>query len=216
MRCIDERVNDLLGSMLPESPLDTLARTQALLLYQIIRFFDGDILARSSADTTFGELESSAYSLFHHISWTDDDGLTNLAIPYKDVGLPGFSLEPSRDFWKEWIYQQSARRTYLIASFFMNTWKALTGQPLDGCRDDPPFLRQSWTLSAHLWQARDAYDFSRAWKERKHYVVSRKTIISTLADAGRDDIEPFGKMLLTAALGIDEAKAWLGLIGATL
>lgn len=42
------------------------------------------------------------------------------------------------------------------------------------------------------------------------------TVMSTLADAGRDDLEPFGKMLLTVALGIDEAKTWLGMKGAAL
>lgn len=216
MTCIDARVNDLLDSALPESPLDALARTQALLLYQIIRFFDGDIVARASADTTFSELVSSTSALLHHISWDGEDVSSNLAMSDKDVELPTFPLQLPRESWRLWIFQESARRTYLIASFFINTWKTLTGRPLPGCRVDPPLVHQNWTLSAHLWKARDAYAFSLAWRERNHYVVTRWTVMSTLADAGCDDLEPFGKMLLTVALGIDKAKAWLGMKGAAL
>ncbi|ROV89644.1 hypothetical protein VSDG_08072 [Cytospora chrysosperma] len=196
MACIDARVNDLLDSTLPESPLDALARTQALLLYQSIRFFDGDILARASADATFSELVSSTSALLHHISWDGEDVSSNFDMSDKDVELPNFPLQLPRESWRLWIFQESARRTYLIASFFINTWKTLTGRPLPGCRVDPPLVHQNWTLSAHLWKARDAY--------------------ATLADAGRDDLEPFGKMLLTVALGIDEAKTWLGMKGAAL
>lgn len=47
-------------------------------------------------------------------------------------------------------------------------------------------------------------------------MVTRKAIISTLTGAGPDDIEPLGKMLLATTLGIDEAKAWLRMIGAAL
>lgn len=77
-------------------------------------------------------------------------------------------------------------------------------------------MHESWTLSAPLWKARGVYEFSLAWKGREHFVVTRWTIVSTLAGAGPDDLEPFGKMLLSVALGIDEAKAWLGMRGMAL
>ncbi|KAK7744564.1 hypothetical protein SLS53_003450 [Cytospora paraplurivora] len=219
MSCIDTRVSDLLESSLPENPIDSLARTQALLLYQIIRCFDGDIMARSSADASFSELRSSVSALSRHFAWTCGDESGSLGPVCKDADLPALPLQPWREAWKEWMFQESARRTYLVALFFTKTWGRLTGQdlePLPECQTDPRYRLQSWTLSAHLWRAVDAYEFSLAWRERKHYVVTRKTIISTLAGAGPDDIEPFGKMLLATTLGIDEAKAWLGMIGAAL
>lgn len=37
-----------------------------------------------------------------------------------------------------------------------------------------------------------------------------------LRDARGDDIEDFGKMILTTLMGIDETKGWLHSIGATL
>lgn len=216
MSCIDTRVNDLLDSELPHAPVETLARTQALLLYQIIRFFDGDILARASADATFSELSSSLSALSRHISWSGDGMLYGCVTPDRDIDLPPFQPPPSSEPWREWIFQESARRTFMIASFFVNTWKMLTGRPLPGCRADPPLTHEIWTLSAHLWLARDAFEFSLAWGEREHLVVTRRTVMSTLATAGRDDLEVFGKMLLTVALGVDEARAWLRMRGAVL
>lgn len=223
MRCIDAKVSDLLDSTSPGDRLDTLARTQALLLYQIIRFFDGDIMARSSADATFADLESSVSAMSRHIYLACEAGIgggngPSNPDPPRQLGVDPlvFAIQPSRESWREWIFQESARRTLLIASFLIKTWKRLTGRPLPACRVDSLMVRQAWTLSAPLWRARDTHEFSLAWRGKNHYVTTRKTVMSTLVDAGRDDIEPFGKMLLTAVLGVDEAKAWLGRIGAVL
>lgn len=96
MSCIDTRVNDLLDSKLPNSPIETLARTQALLLYQIIRFFDGDILARTAADATFSELGSSISALSHYISWPGDNGvLSKCAIPSEDADVQPTTPPPA-------------------------------------------------------------------------------------------------------------------------
>lgn len=216
MRCIETKVDDLLGSAPQPGPLDALARTQALLLYQTIRFFDGDVLARSSADATFCELESSIHALHEHVSWdvasSPDRPITTT--PGDIGGLP--LVQPSREFWKAWIYQESARRTFLVASFFVHIWKMLTGQPLVRRWDEEELRRQWWTLSAHLWGAGDALDFAAAWRDRKHLVVRRGAIRSTMMGAEAGDVEVFGKMLMAAALGVDETEAWLASMGARL
>lgn len=213
MRCIEAKVNDLLASHIPAEFLHALARLQALLLYQIIRFFDGDILARSSADATFEELRSSAHALASHITWDPHDMLDD---PYMGGAATLFPLQTSRPIWRRWALQESARRTFLIACFFAKVWRLLTGRQGAACRGGPDLLGQSWTLSAKLWQARDAVDFAAAWRERKHFIARRKAIRSALAEANGDDIEAFGKMLLTVSMGVEEARAWLALKGASL
>lgn len=214
LRCIETKVDDLLSSAPRAEPLDALARTQALLLYQTIRFFDGDVLARSSADATFGELRPSIHALHDHISWDAAAPPGNLAASNNSDGVSLF--RSSQESWEAWIFQESARRTLLVASFFMHMWELLTGRAPAECRRDDLLLRQCWTLSAHLWEAGDALEFAAAWRDRKHYIVRRGTIRSTLMDAEAGDMEAFGKMLLTASLGVDEAKARLGLMGTKL
>ncbi|KAI3400105.1 hypothetical protein diail_4335 [Diaporthe ilicicola] len=199
LRCIETKVDDLVGSTPRAEPLDALARTQALLLYQTIRFFDGDVLARSSADATFVGCRRFP---------------SKVGSPAVSDNTDGLSLfQSSQESWKAWVFQESARRTFLVASFFVHMWELLTGRAPAECRRDEALLRQCWTLSAHLWEAGNALDFAAAWRDRKHYVVRRDTIRSTLMDAEAGDLESFGKMLLTTALGVDGAKAWLALRG---
>lgn len=215
MRCIETKVDDLLGSAPQPGPVDALARTQALLLYQTTRFFDGDVLARSSADATFCELESSIHALHEHVSWDVASSSDRLITTVGDAGASSL-VQPSREFWKAWIYQESARRTFLVASFFVHIWKMLTGQPLVRRWDDEELKRQCWTLSAYLWGAGDALDFAAAWRDRKHLVVRRGAIRSTMMGAEAGDVEVFGKMLMAASLGVDETEAWLASMGAKL
>lgn len=223
MRCIDAKVNDLLRSELAPDLLHALARTQAMILYQIMRFFDGDIIARASAEATFAELESSADVLAGHITWDAQEPSPGPPeLDRREHGGSPLDLQALRSAWRDWVLQESARRTYLIARFFSHVWKLLTGRRRVGrgahacSQRGPPPAHESWTLSSHLWQARDALDFSVAWRDKSHYVVRRKAILSALAEADGDDIEAFGKMLLTVALGVDEAKAYLVLKGSSL
>lgn len=189
------------------------------MLYQIMRFFDGDIIARSSADATFSQLDHSTRCLSSHINWNSDDhpGASGYSGNSIEQTAPWDLQGTASDFWHDWIFQESARRTYLVARFFIHVWKLLTGQAVAACGDTAPaHLQESWTLSAHLWQAPDPVGFAAAWAGKKHYVVRRKAILSTLADAKGEDVEAFGKMILTTGIGITQAKVWLASIGATL
>lgn len=200
-------------------------------------FFDGDILARTSADATFDQLDASSRSLYKHIDW-------NPATDSRASGCVGNDFHPpithgslaselqtptaaaADSWWHDWVFQESARRTYLIARFFLSVWNLLTGQVAAGCHhqqgdnpNEPPGVNQEeehWTLSAHLWQATDPVNFAAAWSGKKHFVVRRKAIFSTLADASCEDVEDFGKMILTTSMGVTPAKVWLASIGATL
>lgn len=119
-------------------------------------------------------------------------------------------------FWRNWVLQESARRTYLVARYFTHIWQLMTGRRTLGCHRNPPPPQESWTLSSHLWEARSAFGFMTAWRDKRHFVVRRKAILSTLADAEGGDIESFGKMLLTVSLGVEEARAYLASKGTSL
>ncbi|PSR97687.1 hypothetical protein BD289DRAFT_450808 [Coniella lustricola] len=224
MRCIDAKVKSLLATEPADGFLQALSRTQALILYQIMRFFDGDIAARSSADAMFADLHSSACALASYIDWEFQprSSLDSKGLPPSLSSFADFDMASSRKVWKQWFLNESARRTFLIACFFANSWRMLTGRQVAGCSKSTSsshhelYFVHKWTLSAHLWNAKDAYAFSVAWRDKNHYVVRRNKILSTLADAHGDDVDLFGKMLLTVALGIDGAKAWLALKGGSL
>jgi hypothetical protein len=207
MRSIESYCQDLLSAPLPTTPCETLAHTHALLLYQIIRLFDGDLAARASADQAIPKLESYALSLLGHVHFEDP------LFPAPD--LPLDPIGPTKIFWKQWLFQESARRTMLFVFFFLQIYRMVSGGMLIQC-DGRMGLVHSWTLSAHLWQAKTPVEFAKAWRDRNHFVVTNAQFRQVINEAKADDVDAFGRILLSAMMGNDEADGWLAQRGGSL
>ena len=200
LRSIESHVQDLLAASDPVTPLDSLAYTHALILYQIIRLFDGDIGARAAAERDILVLETAAISLLAHVRFD------SASAPIAE--LPLFPLGPTKAFWSDWVFQESARRTLLFAFFFLQTYHYCSGNTEQLC-DERMLLCQSFTLSAHLWRAETAAAFAEAWKNKKHFVVMTGMFDEVIQEARADDVDDLGRILLSAFMGIEEAEAWL-------
>ncbi|KAH8169955.1 C6 zinc finger domain-containing protein [Sarocladium implicatum] len=207
MRSIDSYCTDLLSSPTPTTAFDALAHAQSLLLYQIIRLFDGDIRSRSSAERSITALETAAISLLPHVPF-DEPLLPAPALPLTPLG-------PTKMFWKQWLFHESARRTMLFIFFFLQAYRMVSGGKILPC-DGKLWLVHSWTMSAHLWKAKTPVEFAQAWKDRNHFVVTNAMFNAVLAEAKADDVDLFGKMLISALMGQDEADAWLTERGGSL
>ncbi|UKZ67457.1 uncharacterized protein TrAtP1_008616 [Trichoderma atroviride] len=207
-RCIESRVQDLLCEPIPTTPIDSLARTQALLLYEIIHLFDGDISARALGERIIPFLETSTIGLLAHVTF---DTEANYSDPFSECSLATLS-----DLWKDWTFQESARRTLLFAFFFMQAYRVLTGtQNLKQC-DGRLGLCHFWTVSEHLWQAETALEFRDAWQQENHFLVIDGQVAVVLSEAKAGDVDVFGKMLISAAVGIPELEAWFASRGGSL
>ncbi|RSL75429.1 hypothetical protein CEP51_010870 [Fusarium floridanum] len=206
-RSIETRVNDLLSSPPPITPLECLAHTQALILYQIIRLFDGDIGARASAERMIPAIESSAMSLFSHVQY-DLDGTSTRSLPL-------FPIAPAKTFWMDWILQESLRRTLLFTFYFMQIYRIMAGYRGLQC-DGRMGLCHSWTLSAHLWNARSPLAFAEAWTNKKHLVVTDALFGKVLQEAMAHDVDVLGRIFISSLLGVDEAEGWFASRGGKL
>ncbi|TWU75132.1 hypothetical protein ED733_002773 [Metarhizium rileyi] len=205
-RAIDIRVNDLLSSPPPTTLLEILAHAQSLILYQAIRLFDGDIHARAAAERIMPEVEDSAMCLLAHVRF-------DLGSPAGE--LPLYPVAPTRDFWNDWILQESARRTVLFCFFFLQAYRLVAGQKGLEC-DGRLGLCRSWTMSAHLWNAGTPVQFARAWRDKKHFVVTDAHFEEVLRDARADDVDRFGRMWISSLLGMEEAEGWFASKGGVL
>lgn len=74
----------------------------------------------------------------------------------------------------------------------------------------------AWYQSAHLWNARSAFDFAVAWTKNQHFVVYNAEFSGLLQDAKPGDVDLFGRALFVTKLGIDESKAWFYSRGGSL
>jgi hypothetical protein len=156
------------------------------------------IPARAHAEQDMQYLESYAHSLQSLINEDDDDRLA-----------PSLQIYPTgqaKVAWSSWLFRESARRTYLISFYFLSMYHLLWGKKRY-CDEHPP-LKNIWTASAHLWQAATVFEFTRAWNERKHFVVKNLDYTEVLSYATPDDIDAFGKALIISSIGIDEARGW--------
>ncbi|KAM0243448.1 hypothetical protein ACHAPO_000296 [Fusarium lateritium] len=205
-RSIESCVNDLLAAPAPITPLECLAHTQALILYQIIRLYDGDIGARASAEGIIPAIESSAVSLFSYAQFDIDATV---------ITLPTYPVAPTKAFWQDWIIQESLRRTLLFSFYFVQAYRIMAGCKILQC-DGRLGLCHAWTLSAHLWNATTPLSFAEAWRDKTHYVVTNAIFSEVLAEAQADDIDVFGKIMISSLLGQDEAEGWFASRGGKL
>jgi Fungal Zn(2)-Cys(6) binuclear cluster domain len=212
LRSIEARVEDLLNSPVPTSSQEILARVQSLLLYQIIRIFDNDFRVFTTVEKTALALEDATLLLGSHLS---SGQLSPAAQNTLENTLPLYSLEETKTLWMSWIFMESARRTLTTALFFIQLHRLLSGTLPLYC-DTNLYICSSWTLSAHLWNAENLFDFTIAWRNKRHFVVTDGVFSQALRDAEADDIEVFGRMLFTLLMGIDEAKAWFASKGGSL
>ncbi|EFY89130.1 hypothetical protein J3458_019710 [Metarhizium acridum] len=170
-----------------------LAHTHSLVLYQAIRLFDGDIQARASAERIIPEVEESAMRLLAHVRF-------DLEFPAGE--LPLYPLAPTKNFWADWILQESARRTVLFCFFFLQAYRLVAGQKGLEC-DGRLGLCLSWTLSAHLWNAGTPVQFARAWRDKRHFVVTDAQFGEVLSEAEAGDVDRFGRMWISSLLGTE-------------
>lgn len=205
-RSIESRVSDLLCFPAPNAPKECLAHTQALLLYQIIRLFDGDIGARVSAERDLVAIETSAIALFAHAQFDLDPAAKE---------LPLFPVAPTKTFWIEWVLQESIRRTLLLTFYFLQAYRIMTLQKGLQC-DGKLGLCHSWTVSSYLWRARTPMEFAEAWTKKKHFVVTNASFTELLQEAMAGDIDSYGKIFITSLMGIDEAEGWFASRGGSL
>ena len=203
-RLIDLRVDELLSTPPPATALELLSRTQALLLYQIMRAFEGSLRERTRADVTMHDLESCAQSLHSLADHSDDSSMT----------LSHYPTGPSNAFWRSWILRESVRRTVLTCFYFLSVYH-LIKEDFHYCIRHIA-LTSFFTGSAHLWNARSVFDFTTAWKEKKHFVVRDFDFTEMIAEAKTDDIDCFDKLLLVPYMGIDDARGWVEARGGAL
>jgi hypothetical protein len=223
LRSVESFAQDLVDSPIPSTPLELLAYIQALILYSIIRVFDGDISARAAAERHFDHLEASAMSLLPHIDFHTEtvngnstaiidksSSSSSSQMPTTPGQLPLFPLTETEAFWKEWIFQESARRTLLFAFHFIVIYDLMTQKsaPIHCYKS---LVCKTLTMSAHLWDAPTSLDFALAWRTKRHFVLrctDTELFHEIVQDARADDLEAFGKMFMTTYMGVTQARGW--------
>ncbi|TAQ86116.1 hypothetical protein B7494_g5558 [Chlorociboria aeruginascens] len=179
------------------SPVDLLASTQALLLYQIIRLFDGDIRQRADAESH----ETIV------VSWTEQllGRVQQLPLTMDlDASSPD---SPTTSSWQDWIFEESCRRTILTSFMLQGVYSFLKfGYDNVSGRVN----RLSFTGQAAIWDAPSEYHWREAFKAKNAFQVTISQWDIVMEGVKPEDLEELGMMVLASHKGMDITCEWLG------
>jgi hypothetical protein len=187
--------------------LNHLSRTQALLVFQFIGLFDGDIRARAEAEATSSTL----------VNWSNKlmQSAATRTVPHPPVGLDEkvnltqikqlCSDNTLSSTWKAWILSESIRRTWILATLTEAAFLILK-QNFAICPGSIAFTGKSG-----LWDAPSPH----AWLANAQKTSSVKTPVfcqglsRLLNEATPSDTDDFTQALLMYGNGSEEVGDWL-------
>lgn len=179
------------------SRMDLLAALQALLLYQTIRLFDGDIHLRAQAEADEAIL----------IMWAEQLRSSTLHLAPLSPPSAGTSLAPQgrTSDWPRWLAQESSRRTVITTLMLKGVYSFLKLS-----YDRPQDLRLSFTAQAALWNAQSEYGWQMAYSEREPLEVRITHWDEDMAKATPSDLDELGALLMAMLWGVEPTMRWLG------
>ncbi|GAP87092.1 putative C6 zinc finger domain-containing protein [Rosellinia necatrix] len=189
-----ELVNAETGSVIP-TPIEKLARSHALLFYQTIRLFDGDIALRAQGEKDMELLKT----------WLEElcqirDNLGGLA----RLESASVREQPPME-WEKWVFAECLRRTVLMAYAVIGLYELLK-DPDNMDPENPWAYVHRWTLGRSLWEANSPIEFQRAWRDSRYFIIANFTLEGFIENGKGDDVDEFGEMLLVAYMGTDAMK----------
>lgn len=216
LQIIEDRSNDLLqenGAVLNmvgaeewadggEQDVDLFAqltRLHALMVYQIIGLFDGDIRSRHVAEGHMAVQDSWAGKLFH--SAAEELSNTHAVATHLLGCLPRPSTY-SQEQWYLWILSESIRRTWLVAvslnpifTALQKGWSACPGGVM-------------YTNRSGLWDAATATEWEKQCFGRNVAFLQRFECARLFDDAEPADVDEFGKAMLDMTFNGELLEKW--------
>ncbi|KAI2619945.1 hypothetical protein GGR54DRAFT_109132 [Hypoxylon sp. NC1633] len=232
-RVLDDRVTQLLQDQALEASLmsaggreprlfDHICRVQALLTYQTIRLFDGDVRMRAQAEALIPTLflwirellqsarRNLAYPARFLASFADSSGLgpspgLGPTLGSGSDGSGSGSASVGEDaVWRAWILVESARRTWLVANYVQEIYL---------------YMKQGWgecpgrvtiTMRAGLWDATSSYAWSRACRERGALFLPTRLTESVFYNTRPEDVDEFSLFIVEMSYGVERMERWYG------
>jgi hypothetical protein len=172
---------------------DLLAALQALLLYQLMRLFDGSIRLRAAAEAC----EPTA------ILWAEE--LRTRACATTLPLHPVSTLGDTTPDWQLWLFHESIRRTVLTAFLLRGVYNYLkTGT------DIPTVVGVYFTAQSRLWNAQSEASWTRAVCSSLELQVFVSVWDSVISLAAPDDLEELGVLVMSMLWGLPATRGWLG------
>jgi hypothetical protein len=186
------------------SPIEHLAAVQALLLYQIIRLFDGDIRQRAEAEAHDGALDL----------WTEQLKYYSKSFPPRVLGAShmktaismGSDDISSGSEWHDWVFNESVRRTLLVSYLLRGTY---TFVKMGWDKMSRPVRSCSFTAQAGLWRAQNEQQWQSSREDLLPFEIMVRHWEVEMEHVHPDDLDELGVILYALYHGMDRLREWL-------
>jgi hypothetical protein len=168
--------------------LDLLAAVQALIIFQFIRLFDGDIRQRALAEDAEPILEAWTFELQRRTQ--EERTFTTVTAPS----------------WRSWVFAESVRRT-ITMSFFLSGIYSLVKRGF--CTVSEQVTANSFTAQRALWAASSELEWSRAKATCNRWWVDKMDFRLLLEEGQVSELDDFGMVMLITYNGRDVIDHWL-------
>ncbi|PIA98031.1 hypothetical protein CB0940_06436 [Cercospora beticola] len=172
-----------------------LAAAQALLVYQLIRLFDGDIRLRAQAEADEAFLSAWVDHLRSDISLMAPNNLNS------ETGQNSLS---TRD-WQSWLFEESTRRTIIVSMLLKGIYHFLkTG------RDTEQDLRLTFNAHASLWSAQSQQSWLAKRNDGQDLQLRVVHWNEDITKATPEDLDELGVQIMAMLWGVGATQQWLG------
>lgn len=183
-------------------PLETLAKVQSLLIYQLIGLFDGDIRLRYLAEKRIALLNMWMNEMVEDARRTSCSG-SFLVSP--DVNSESNTPDSQNTLWYSWILSESIRRTWIIASGVQGIYLYMQ-QGFNGvCQGGMMF-----TTRQGIWEAQSASAWDTIYSESDAGLTKITELDRLFAESGLNNVDIFAKVVLMVTLGTEKVAACSG------
>jgi len=181
-----------------KSLIHDLAHIHALLAYQMIGLFDGDIRSRYLAEKRVQHLAKLSESALEKASVAL---ARDILVNDSSLRAPG-QTSSSELFWHAWIMSESLRRTWLVVQSIRASYDGLK-QGWAQCHGGLMF-----TSRQGLWSAKSAFDWCSICAEHDVRFVGRFQLESLL-HAPSAEVDEFGKAMVKSLFGKERLESWV-------
>ncbi|KAB8211763.1 hypothetical protein BDV34DRAFT_184259, partial [Aspergillus parasiticus] len=177
--------------------LEQLAAVQALILYQIIRLFDGDIRQRAEAERTDQTMSSWIKQLQLYMKPADSD----LQVDYCPA------VGGKNDHWQSWLLDESVRRT-VITCYTLQGMYCFLKNGWDNSHNE--FQCLSFYTQKALWDAASDYQWQTALQSYRSFPVRFLSWDTDFRYVKPSDVDDLGMMMMVLMKGVDFCLHWAG------
>lgn len=183
-----------------------LARVHALVVYLMIRLFDGDIRQRHFAEQHLSTLHDWTSQMLAAAAGHACDGTLLLS---NAIDAPALTPPPSAApalhetlLWHAWILSESIRRTWMLSEVIRTIYINMQRGEAE-CPGDLML-----TSRKGVWEARSALAWTRTCAERSVGFMHRHDTVNFLEQGKPEELDTFSMALMELDYGIEKMERW--------